>query len=235
MTRRFLVLVGLLLTVCAIVWLASQAVPSKSRSRALDAELQDIISELVTTDHSVKNCVVSVMKGDGSFVWSGAAGNAYADVPMSKDAPIYIASITKLYTATVIMMLFERGLVTLDDPIAKHLPHAVVDGIHVYAGMDYSNKITIRELLAHRSGIADYYTEKAIDGKSLFEKFLANPERPWTVQDTIDRAKHELSPKFAPGTNTSYSDTNFQLLGMLIESVTGKPLNVIFEEFLLKV
>jgi D-alanyl-D-alanine carboxypeptidase len=164
MTRRFSILFGLLVVVCAIAWLSWQAMPLKSRSRALDVELQAIISELVAGDQSVKNCVVSVVKGDGSFVWSGAAGKAYTDVPMSKDAPIYIASVTKLYTATVVMMLVERGSIALDDPTTKYLPHAVVDGMHIYAGTDYSNEITIRELLAHRSGIADYYTEKTSDG-----------------------------------------------------------------------
>src|SRR5579872_2998610 len=120
---------------------------SKSRPRTLDAELQAIICGLVAADQSVKSCVASVVKGDGSFAWSGAAGNARANVPMTKDTPIYIASVTKLYTATIIMMLFERGSIALDDRIAKYLPRAIVEGIHVYAGTDYSNQITIRELL----------------------------------------------------------------------------------------
>jgi len=201
---------------------------------ALDTELQGIISGLVAQDRSVKNCVVAVEKGDGSCAWSGAAGNARADVAMSKDTAIYIASITKLYTASVVMMLFERGLIALDDPMAKYLPPTLLDGIHVYAGTDYSREIPIRELLGHRSGIADYYGEKASDGKSLFDVFLENPERRWTVMETIDRAKHELRPNFAPGRGTSYSDTNFQLLGMLIERVAGKPLHVVFEEMIFR-
>ena len=178
--------------------------------------------------------MASVAKGDGSFAWSGAAGNARANVPMTKDTPIYIASVTKLYTATVIMMLFERGSIALDDRIAKYLPRAIVEGIHVYAGTDYSNQITIRELLGHRSGIADYYAEKAHDGKSLFDEFLEDPTRRWTVTETIERAKHDLRPNFAPGTGTSYSDTNFQLLGILIERVTGNPLQAVFEELIFR-
>jgi D-alanyl-D-alanine carboxypeptidase len=207
---------------------------STSRPKALAAELQGIIAGLVAQDRSVRSCVIAVEKGDGSFAWSGAAGQARADFPMNKNTPIYIASITKLYTATVIMMLFERGSIALDDRIAKHLPRAVVDGIHVYAGTDHSNEITIRQLLGHRSGIADFYTEKAADGKSLFDVFVENPNRRWTVMETIDRAKHELRPNFPPGIGTSYSDTNFQLLGMLIERVTGKPLHVVFEEMIFR-
>ena len=234
MIRRLSVSVVLFAMASAIAWLTWQTVPSKSRSKDhLDAELQDILSELVTRDQSVKNCVVSVVKGDGSFAWSGAAGRIQGDVAMSKDTPIYIARITKLYKATVIMMLFERGAVALDDPMAKYLPHALIDRIHVYAGTDYSNNITVRELFAHRSGIAGYYTEKASGGKSLFDELVKNPERRWTVRETIDRAR-ELRPKFPPGTDTSYSDTNFQLLGMIIEEATEKPLHVVFEEILFR-
>lgn len=207
---------------------------SKSQPKALDTELQGIISGLVAKDRSVKNCVVAVEKGDGSFAWSGAAGNAHADVAMSKETPIYIASITKLFTASVAMMLFEQGLIALDDQIAKYLPPAVVGRIHLYAGTDYSNEITIRQLLAHRSGIPDYYTEKAADGKNLFDLFVENPQRRWSVMEAIDRAKHKLRPNFAPGRGTSYSDTNFQLLGMLVERVTGKPLHVVFEEMIFR-
>ncbi len=207
---------------------------SKLRPKALDTELQGIISGLVAKDRSVKSCVVAVEKSDGSFAWSGAAGNARAGVAMSKDTAIYIASVTKLYTASVVMMLFERGSIALDDPMAKYLPPSVVDGIHVDAGTDYSNEITIRQLLAHRSGIPDYYTEKADDGKSLFDVFLENPQRRWTVMETVDRAKHQLKPNFAPGAGTSYSDTNFQLLGLLIERVIGKPLHVAFEDLIFR-
>jgi D-alanyl-D-alanine carboxypeptidase len=199
----------------------------------LNQEMQYLISELVEKDKLVKNCVLSVMKGDGSFSWTGAAGIAHKDgkVPMSKDTPIYIASITKLYTATAIMRLYERGLLSLDDPMSKYLPEELIQGIHVYEGKDYSREITIKQLLSHTSGIADYYTEKPEGGKNLFEMILEKPDRPWTVDETIERARKDLKPNFKPGTGASYSDTNFQLLGKIIEAVTGKPLHIIFEEF----
>jgi CubicO group peptidase (beta-lactamase class C family) len=195
--------------------------------------MEYIVSDLVEKDKSVKNCVLSVTKGDGSFSWSGAAGIANQDsqVPMTKDTPIYIASITKLYTATAIMRLYEKGALSLDDLMAKYLPEGLIQGIHVYKGKDYSHEITIKELLSHTSGIADYYSEKPKGGKSLFEMFLEEPQRSWTVDETIERAQKDLKPNFPPGTAASYSDTNFQLLGKVIEAVTGKPLHIVFEEF----
>ena len=73
----------------------------------LNQEMEYLVSNLVEKDKSIKNCVLSVMQGDASFSWSGAAGIANQDgqVPMTKDTPIYISSITKLYTATAIMQL----------------------------------------------------------------------------------------------------------------------------------
>jgi len=198
----------------------------------LNQEMQYLVSDLVEKDKSVRSCVLSVMKGDGSFSWSGAAGIARQDgkVPMSKDTPIYIASITKLYTATAIMRLYEKGVLSLDDPMSRYLPEELIQGIHVYKGKDYSHKITIKELLSHTSGIADYYTEKPKGGKSLFDLFLEEPERSWTVDETIERAR-DLEPNFRPGTDASYSDTNFQLLGKIIEAITGKQLHILYEDF----
>jgi D-alanyl-D-alanine carboxypeptidase len=199
----------------------------------LNQEMEYLVSNLVEKDKSIKNCVLSVMKGDGSFSWSGAAGIASQDnqVPMTKNTPIYIASITKLYTATAIMRLYEQGALSLDDQIAKYLPEGFIRGIHVYQGKDYSREITIQQLLSHTSGIADYYAEKPKGGKSLFELFLEEPERSWTVDETIERARKDLKPNFPPGTDTSYSDTNFQLLGKIIEAVTGKPLHIVYNDF----
>jgi D-alanyl-D-alanine carboxypeptidase len=199
----------------------------------LNQEMQYLVSQLVEKDKSVRNCVLSVMKGDGSFSWSGAAGIASQDgqVPMTKDTPIYIASITKLYTATAIMRLYEKGALSLNDPMARYLPEELIRGIHVYKGKDYSHEIIIKELLSHTSGIADYYTEKPKGGKNLFEVFLEEPERSWTVDKTIARARNDLEPHFQPGTDASYSDTNFQLLGKVIEAITGMPLHIVFEEF----
>jgi CubicO group peptidase (beta-lactamase class C family) len=198
--------------------------------------MEHLVSGLVEKDKSVRNCVLSVMKGDGSFSWSGAAGigRQNGQVPMTKETPIYIASITKLYTATVIMRLYEKGALSLDDPMSRYLPERLIRGIHVYKGKDYSHEITIKQLLSHTSGIADYYSEKPKGGKSLFELFMEEPERRWTIDETIDRARNDLRPNFQPGAGASYSDTNFQLLGKIIEAVTGKPLHIVYEEFIFR-
>jgi D-alanyl-D-alanine carboxypeptidase len=75
-------------------------------------------------------------------------------------------------------------------------------------------------------------TEKTKDGKSLFEEFLEDPGRSWTVDETIARSRDELKPHFQPGTGTFYSDANYQLLGKVIENITGEPLHSVYEELL---
>ena len=212
----------------------AQLKSSRQPFDSLNQKLEHLVTELVEKDSSVRNCVLSVLKNDSSYFWSGAAGIASQEnqLPMTKETQIYIASITKLYTATVIMKLYENGIFSLDDQLSKYLPEELYRGIHIYEGIDYSDKITIKQLLSHTSGIADYYSEKSKAGKSLFELFLEDPERTWTVDETIERAKKDLEPNFPPGTGASYSDTNFQLLGKLIEIVTGKPLHEVYEDFI---
>ena len=198
----------------------------------LRRDLQRMLAAQVHPDHGVRNCVLAVAHGDGSFAWAGAAGVAdqRTGAAMTPDAPIYIASVTKLYTASAVMMLYEKGALSLDDPMAKYLPPALIRGIHTYRGRDYASEVTIAQLLSHRSGIADYYDEKAKDGKTLAELLREAPDRPWTVEQAIARARDGMTPNFAPGTRTSYSDTNYQLLGKIVEAVAHKPLHAVFEE-----
>lgn len=219
--------VTLLAAACLLAW-SMRAKPPVADSKQ---ELQRIVSQLVAKHPSIRNCVLSIAGGDGRIAWSVAAGIAHerGHAPMTPDTPISVASVTKLFTATAVMLLAERKALSLDDPMAKYLPGTLIQGIHVYEGKDYSGEITIRELLSHRSGIADYYDEKAADGQSVSALLAKDPGRPWTVDETIARVRSQLKPHFAPDQGTYYSDTNFQLLGKIIESVTGKPLHLVFE------
>jgi CubicO group peptidase (beta-lactamase class C family) len=171
--RRLAGGLAVLLVVAAAVLALWQTRQGRPHGGDPGTEIQQILLNEIASNRAVKNCVVAVAKGDGSFSWSGAAGVAKRDgeLPMTVDTPIYIAS-TKLYTATIIMMLEERGLVALDHEIKEYLPRELIQGIHVYAGQDHSEQITLYELLSHRSGIADYYSDTGTDGKSAFELFL---------------------------------------------------------------
>ena len=197
-------------------------------------ELEKLLGSVVGKNAGIRNGLAAVSTGDGTFNWSGAAGlaNPAKNIPMTVETPIFIASVTKMFTATVIMLLYEQKKLGLDDPMSKYLPESLIQGIHVYQGTDHTNKVQIRHLLGHTSGIADYYMEKPSGGQSFFELVVAEQATERTVQDTIARAREKLAANFAPGKKASYSDTNYQLLGLIIESVTGKQLDEVYQALL---
>jgi len=231
---RFSTYAALALAVVLVMGMLAGSLYMRPAKASLDAELTYRLNELVGPGKPVRNVVLRVASGDGSLEWAGAAGiaNQATGTAMTADTPIYIASVTKLFTATAVMHLYEQGALSLDDTIDRYLPADLINGIHVYEGHDYSREITIRQLLSHTSGLPDYYEDKAADGSSLFELLIQDPERNWSVDEMIARARDEMTPHFAPGTSAYYSDTNYLLLGKIIESVTGKPLESVFSELL---
>jgi len=201
-------------------------------SDTFENTMQQLVTDLVDKDSGIRSCVLSVRSGDGTVACSAAAGIAEASLNavMTTDTPYYIASITKMFTATAVMMLCENGELSLSDTMEMYLPDELIQGLCVYDGIDYTNTITIEHLLSQTSGIADYYSGSADGGLNAFEQFLADPGRRWTVEETIGIARR-LPALSVPGRECHYADTNYQLLGLILERVTGKPLNEIFDNY----
>jgi CubicO group peptidase (beta-lactamase class C family) len=151
---------------------------------------------------------------------------------MNPDSPFFIASITKLYTAVLIMKLFEEKKLKLNDKIANYLPESLIKGIHVYKGVDYTDSITIKHLLNQTSGIADYFMEKPKNGINFFDTILKYPDKLYSIDDTITIARENLTPNFEPGKKAKYCDTNYQLLGKIIEEITDKELPEAYHDYL---
>lgn len=149
--------------------------------------------------------------------WTGTAGD------LSNDKPYFIASTTKLFTTAIILYLRLEGRLNIDDSISLYLEPSILEGLHIYKGIEYSNKITIRQLLAHTSGLPDYFQDKEKGGISLEEELKRGYDREWTFEQAIKITK-KLQPLFVPGTKNKayYSDSNYQLLGKIIENITGK-------------
>ena len=201
---------------------------------SVQVKLQDSVNKRVVKDKSIFNALIAITKGNGEFNWLGAAGiaNKEKEISMTPETPFFIASITKMFTATIVMKLYEEKKIDLDETIVNYLPETLVKGIHIYKNVDYTDSITIKHLLSHTSGIADYYLEKPKGGISFFDIVLENPEKTYTVDETIAIARDALTANFEPGTKAKYSDTNFQLLGKIIESVVGKELHQIYHEYI---
>lgn len=183
---------------------------------ATAAKLQKVVDNTVD-NKNVFGSSVRLEKGDGAYVFSGASGN------LAPETQYFIASTTKLYVTAIIQKLRASGKLSLDDTISKFLPTPVVNGLHVYKGVDYSAAITVRQLLAQTSGIPDYFQGKQASGKSLEDELMAGQDRYWSFEDSVALSKR-MKPPFAPGAKGKalYSDTNFQLLGRIIEVSTGK-------------
>ena len=135
----------------------------------------------------------------------------------------FIASTTKLYVTALVMQLRAEGRLDLRAPAATYLDPALLERIHVLRGVDSSRRITVEELLAHTSGIADYFEQRRADGTTQIGRALEH-DFSWTLDDVLRIARDELEPRFAPSApgKAFYSDTNYQVLGALVEAVTGQ-------------
>lgn len=162
-------------------------------------------------------------------IWHTCSGN------LNIDSQYFIASTTKLFVTAVILQFHAKRLLQLNDPISKFLDHGIIDGLLIYKGKDYSNQITIKDLLAHTSGIPDYFQMKNREGISLEMSIQKGVDMAWTFDEAVARSK-KLTPLFAPGTpnKAHYSDTNYQLLGRIIELISQKKLSVVFHELIIQ-
>lgn len=168
------------------------------------------------------------IKKDG-VTWFGASGN------VTKDQPYFIASATKLFTTAITLRLKSEGKISLEDKISKYLDKTVLNGLHIYNKKDYSDELTIKHLLAHTSGLADYFQGKGVNGKSLEDEIKNGGDQFWTFEQALERTK-AMKPLFIPGTKNkaNYSDANFQLLGKIIESITNKSYSGTCDELIIK-
>lgn len=203
-------------------------------------QLQKLLHNLVSKG-KIPHAVLAVKSGDGSFQWMGAAGEARPGGPqMQPDTPYFIASIDKLLTATAILKLYEQGSIVLDEPISAYLSENLIGGLNRWGGKDHTNIITIRHLLSHTSGLGDWLEDRPKAGSSLLERLVRYGDMSLGIQDILYIVRDQLSPHFAPQSlglkrqKARYCDTNFILLIAIIESVTGKPLHKVHEEFLFK-
>ncbi len=179
------------------------------------------------------NIVAAVQSYNQSLDFVGAAGVAdpSTGAAMTPETPYLIASITKMYTAAIIMQLSEDKRLDLEAPLSQYLPDALLDGIHIYKGTDYSRQLMVYQLVNQSSGLADFEADKPRGGKSVLDELMAGHDRAIDTAEAL-RITRSLSPHFAPGTpdRAYYSNLNYRLLGEIIEAITGKSMAVNFEE-----
>jgi CubicO group peptidase (beta-lactamase class C family) len=181
----------------AVVFSAA-GVQAKKLDKALD--------QYLTAAHDIwKFQGAALVAKDGKVLFQKGYGMANIElgVPNTPEMKFQIGSITKQFTATAIMQLAERGLLSVDDPITKYLP-------------DYpketGDKITIHHLLTHTSGIPSYTSDS---------EFMERKALPVTLQELMATFK-DRPLEFEPGEKYNYSNSGYIVLGAIIEAVSGK-------------
>jgi D-alanyl-D-alanine carboxypeptidase len=184
------------------------------------AELQTIINKYATLGIPG----ISVAIKTSSEEWCGVAGYSKIETqtPMQICNLQYAQSIVKTYTAVLVMKLYEEGKIDLEIPINKYLPSNIADHI------TNSNRITVKMLLNHTSGIFDYaydYTYSA--------NLLSKQDKIFNYLDLISVA-YDKKSQFEPGSQYSYCNTNFLLLAIMVNEVTGKDHSIMMTDVIFK-
>jgi D-alanyl-D-alanine carboxypeptidase len=214
--------------VCTVVLLiCTTSIFCSSERQRIAAELSIKLQALVDSmidpgcEDPIHNTVLLVESP--KIKWKGAAGMADGkNEAMTADHKIKTASISKTFTATVVMQLIEEGKISLDDTIDKFLdtPAVKLDSLHIYEGTSYGRQITVEQLLSHTSGIADY-----MEDPRFVPDVLAHPQimyNPPMILDMYYGYGTNEKAMFPPGKGYNYSDVNYLLLAMIIEQVTGE-------------
>ncbi|NDL66407.1 serine hydrolase domain-containing protein [Anaerotalea alkaliphila] len=189
----------------------------------------------------VRHAFLAAESRDGTFQWAGAKGAANPDGTLVEvGTPFWIASVTKLYIASAILRLQESGQLSVDDLVVRHLPADLMKGVHVVDGTDFHDRLTIRHLLTHASGIPDYLELKLEGGETWIDRVLAGKDRSWSVGDILQAVARANKPLFAPQDlrrgkyRIRYSDTNYQILIAILESVTKKPVEDVYADLIFR-
>jgi CubicO group peptidase (beta-lactamase class C family) len=152
-------------------------------------------------------CTVGIVRG-GAVLLQRSAGlaNIELDVPIGPETCFRVASVTKQFTCAAILLLEAEGKLTLDQEVHEHLPELP----------EFGERITLDHLMHNTSGLRDFLELMRMAGMDL--------HIPCTPDDLMAAIRLQRSLNFTPGSRFSYSNTNFLLLGRIVEKLTGQSL-----------
>ncbi|MBJ8344823.1 serine hydrolase [Antrihabitans sp. YC2-6] len=187
---------------------ASKSADTSSASVTLDSATVATLDRTVAdafASSGLPGLAVSVWIGDEEWAQVLGVADIASSKPYESDDHGRIASISKTFTATAILQQVGAGKLALDDTLESFVP-----------GLPNGSKITVRNLLDMTSGLYDFTADEAFN-----VAFDADPVMPWTPQQAVDIVKaHPVD--FEPGAKTVYCDSNYILLGLILEKVTGR-------------
>jgi D-alanyl-D-alanine carboxypeptidase len=191
---------------------ASTAVPTEEAfDEGLASQLQAALEAAVENPKtSFPGAILYVSSRDlGTWIGTAGLGEIETGTPMRPDDKFRAGSIAKTFVSVVTLQLVEEGLFSLDDPLPGVLPESIA------TKFPDSDKITVRMLLNHSSGIPDWISPAVI------EEIGSDPTKVWDVNEFLALAAGQ-PPYFAPGAGYHYSNTDYNLLGLIVERATGR-------------
>jgi len=178
----------------------------------------------VQKDSTIKNAYLLVDSEKLGIQLNLAEGST-GHIPANPQQPNYMASVGKLFTAAIIGILSEDEKLSFDDKITKFLDDELLSNLHIYKGKDYTNEIRIKNLLQQTSGLPDNFWP-------LLDELIKNQGLDISPREAVFWAKNNLEPDFPPGDGFNYTDTNYHLLGLIIESITNEPFHAALRKFI---
>ena len=195
---------------CHDAQVAPSSLPSGGLQELLDRERAAV---------GAPGAILGLARGamPATVVASGLADREQG-TPMRPDTPYFLGSISKTYTAATVLRLAEEGRLSLDQPLSRTLPD-----------FPRGAEITLRQLLAHTSGLKDFYTY--LYYRPDREEMIELVTRDWSEPELLALAGR-FGHWFEPGTDWDYSNTNYYLLGVVIERAAGVPLEQAYRRYL---
>jgi D-alanyl-D-alanine carboxypeptidase len=177
----------------------------------LAGQLQQVLDGAVAESKGTIPGAILYVQHPGRGSWAGTAGLGRLDPPVAIRSGDHFraGSIAKPFVSATVLQLAERGRLPLDATLPEVLPAEVI-GRFPTAG-----KITVRMLLGHRAGLPEW------DSPAVEAAAARNPRKVWQPSELLDIAAAK-KPRFAPGTQYAYSNTDYTLLGLAIEHATGR-------------
>ena len=200
-----------LLVAAVIIGATTALVGCSTLQRAV--EIQSDLDGL--TRSGVVGSIATLDDGTTTAVMTSGVPNRTNGDSIGKNDRVRIGSVTKTFTASLVLQLVAEGKVDLDAPIERYLPGLLHSSDMDGSGIDGS-AITVRQLLQHRSGLPEFAGEPGAD-----EWIAANENRTLTPSAAVAIALGKPA-QFVPGTSFVYTNTNYIVLGMLVESVSGR-------------
>jgi CubicO group peptidase (beta-lactamase class C family) len=187
------------------------------------SNLDQLVSNAVSKKY-IFGAVFYISSDDNSIDLISASGN------FEEDSQYYIASINKFFISAIILKLYTEKKLDLQDKISKYLPKEVIKGLHTYKGRDHSDSLTIAHLMSLTSGLPCYLMDKQANGKIAMMELEAGIDQAWPIDRVIKEVKR-MKTHFPPGVEgkAKYADTNHQILSLILENVTGEPVNIALE------